>query len=252
MEAQFFRVLLWSWFGLAAVTFAALRWVAAPYGRHTRAGWGPQIPSTVGWVLMEAPAALGFATFFSLGERRAWPGALALLALWELHYVHRAFVYPFRRRGGDKPMPLLIPLLAVLFNVPNAYLNARWLTHFSPGYGWAWLADPRFLVGATLFLVGLGINWRSDRTLRLLRAPGERGYKIPVGGLYRYVSCPNYLGEMLEWSGWAMATWSLPGLMFALYTAANLVPRARAHHAWYRQRFADYPTERAAIIPKVY
>jgi 3-oxo-5-alpha-steroid 4-dehydrogenase 1 len=87
--------------------------------------------------------------------------------------------------------------------------------------------------------------------LRALRAPGERGYKIPKGGLYEWVSCPNYLGEMIEWTGWALATWSVAGLAFAVYTIANLAPRAVAHHRWYRMQFPEYPPGRKAIIPFV-
>ncbi|HEX8953244.1 MAG TPA: 3-oxo-5-alpha-steroid 4-dehydrogenase, partial [Polyangia bacterium] len=104
-EALFFRDLIFGMLALSVVTFVALFVVTAPYGRHTRAGWGPTVPSTVGWVLMEAPASLGFLGFYLLGEQRAAAAPLALLALWQLHYFNRAFVYPFRRRGGDKPMP---------------------------------------------------------------------------------------------------------------------------------------------------
>jgi hypothetical protein len=56
---------------------------------------------------------------------------------------------------------------------------------------------------------------------------------------------------MIEWTGWAIATLSLPGLVFALWTAANLAPRALKHHAWYRKTFPDYPQSRKAIIPFV-
>jgi protein-S-isoprenylcysteine O-methyltransferase Ste14 len=93
------------------------------------------------------------------------------------------------------------------------------------------------------------LNKQADRTLRKLRGPGETGYKIPRGGAYTWVSCPNYLGEIVEWLGWALATWSPAGLAFAAYTAANLVPRALANHRWYRERFPDYPAERRAVIP---
>jgi hypothetical protein len=44
------------------------------------------------------------------------------------------------------------------------------------------------------------------------------------------VSCPNYLGEILEWIGWAIATWSLAGWVFAIWTMANLAPRAFTNH----------------------
>jgi protein-S-isoprenylcysteine O-methyltransferase Ste14 len=251
-EALVFEILLWAYLALAVATFVALRLIVAPYGRHARAGWGPQLSSTVGWLIMETPAVLVFAGVFFIGENAFRAVPLALLGLWELHYVNRAFVFPFRRRGGERRMPLAIPGIALLFNVPNAYLNARWLSHFSTQYQLSWLWDPRFLVGVGLFLAGLMINWQADRILRELRKPGESGYKIPVGGLYHLVSCPNYLGEMLEWTGWAIATWSVPGLMFAVYTAANLLPRARANHQWYRETFSDYPSSRKAVFPLLY
>jgi protein-S-isoprenylcysteine O-methyltransferase Ste14 len=67
--------------------------------------------------------------------------------------------------------------------------------------------------------------------------------------MFEMISCANYFGEIVEWLGWAVLTWSLAGLTFALWTAANLVPRARAHHEWYRMHFPDYPDRRKAIIP---
>jgi protein-S-isoprenylcysteine O-methyltransferase Ste14 len=70
--------------------------------------------------------------------------------------------------------------------------------------------------------------------------------------MYRWISCPNYFGEIVEWIGWAIATWSLAGLAFALWTAANLAPRARSHHQWYRESFADYPQERKALVPRLW
>jgi protein-S-isoprenylcysteine O-methyltransferase Ste14 len=84
--------------------------------------------------------------------------------------------------------------------------------------------------------------------LARLRNAGE-GYQIPHGLGYRWVSCPNYLGEIIQWIGWAVATWSLAGWIFAIWTMANLVPRAIAHHRWYRATFAGYPPGRRALIP---
>ena len=241
---------VWMMFGLAAVTFLGVSFVVAPYGRHERAGFGPSMPARWAWVVMESPAVLGLVAFFLLGAAPFQPAALVLLGLWLLHYVQRTFVFPFRMRG-DRTMPIFIASLAFGFNVFNAWLNGNWLS--SEGrYPVSWLLDPRFIVGAVVFLVGLGINWWADEVLRNLRAPGESGYRIPRGGLYELISCPNYLGELLEWFGFALAAWSLPGLAFAVYTAANLVPRALAHHRWYKERFPDYPSSRRALIPGVW
>jgi steroid 5-alpha reductase family enzyme len=249
-EPEIYRALEVGMFVLAGLTFASVSLLTAPYGRHARAGYGPTVSPRVGWILMESPAMLAFAAIFAAGERRAEVVPLALLALWQIHYVHRTVVFPFRMRSSGKRMPITIALLGMLFNGLNAYLNARWISHFG-AYAAEWLADPRFVAGACLFLAGFWINYQADATLFNLRRPGESGYKIPRGGLYELVSCPNYLGELLEWTGWAVATWSLSGLAFAVYTAANLAPRAVAHHRWYKKQFADYPARRKALIPFV-
>jgi protein-S-isoprenylcysteine O-methyltransferase Ste14 len=242
---------LWVMFGLGAVTFLAVSFVVAPYGRHARAGFGPVIPARVGWVVMESPAVFALLAFFWTGEAPTQPGALVLLGLWLLHYVQRTFVFPLRMRAEGKTMPVLIAAMAFGFNVFNAYLNGRWLSG-AGRYPLEWLWDARFLAGTTLFLIGLSINWWADAVLRGLRAPGETGYRIPRGGLYERISCPNYFGELLEWFGFALAAWSWAGLAFAVYTFANLAPRAMAHHRWYREQFPDYPAGRKALVPFVW
>jgi len=234
---------------LAAVTFAALCFIVAPYGRHTRAGWGPAVSARVGWVVMEAPASVLFIVFYLLGDHRVGLVPLIFLGLWQLHYIQRAFVYPFLMRGRRR-MPLSIVGMAIVFNVLNAWVNARWISQYGR-YEASWLADPRFIIGAALFVGGYALNLQSDRILCRLRRPGTTGYSIPRGGGYRFVSNPNYLGEIVEWTGWAIATWSPAGLAFALYTIANLAPRAMANHRWYRDTFDDYPPERKALLPFV-
>jgi protein-S-isoprenylcysteine O-methyltransferase Ste14 len=200
---------------------------------------------------MEAPSPIVFALCFILGGGTN-AISIVFLVLWEAHYLHRAFIYPFGLRGAAKRMPLLIMSFGFLFNIMNGYLNGRWLYTLSGGYDNAWLSDPRFIIGVTLFAIGYIINRQADFVLRGLRRPGETGYKISNSLLYRRVSSPNYLGEIIIWLGWALATWSLPGLAFAFWTAANLVPRAKAHHVWYRRTFPGYPPERKALVPFVW
>lgn len=247
-----YHYLLIAWFALSLVVFVVLLFVAAPYGRHTRRGWGPTIPGKLGWVAMEAPASLAFALFFLLGALVARPPglvALVFFALWQVHYVDRAFLFPLRQRGPGRPIPLLIALFAVVFNLGNAYMNGHWLGALSPIYPAGWLIDPRFLIGLGLFAAGFVLNRRADAVLARLRAGGQTGYRVPMSRMHALVSCPNYLGEIIEWGGWALATWSLAGLAFFVWTAANLVPRAIAHHRWYLNEFPDYPRERKALIP---
>jgi protein-S-isoprenylcysteine O-methyltransferase Ste14 len=247
-ELDLHRDLAYGVLATAAIVFVSLFFVTAPYGRHTRAGWGPTLSSRLGWMIMESPSAIGFAIIYALGRHALEPVPLVLAALWLSHYVHRAYVFPLRMRSAQKPMPLSVAGMAIVFNLANAYLNARWVSDLG-SYPTSWLADPRFVAGVITFVGGMAINIQSDNILFALRRPGEAGYKIPHGGAYRLVSSPNYFGELLEWGGWAVATWSLAGLAFFVFTFANLVPRALAHHRWYRQTFPEYPKERRAVIP---
>src|SRR4051812_8610322 len=165
-------------FVLAVLTFVGLQFVTAPYGRHGRAGWGPTVPARLGWLVMEAPAPVVFALVYLAGPNRAAPVPLVLLALWELHYVQRAFVYPFLMRSGAR-MPLSVMAMAIAFNLLNASINAHWVSAVGE-YPVSWLTDPRFVVGALVFLAGLAVNLSADRTLRVLRGNGA-GYQIPRG-----------------------------------------------------------------------
>lgn len=178
--------------------------------------------------------------------------AWMFLLMWLVHYVPRAFLDPLFARHSEKPFPVLIALLGFSYNVVNAGLNSHWLFALGPARGLDWIWDPRCLVGLIMFAGGaIGNRW-SDTVLARLRANGSNDYQIPHGGLFKWVSCPNYLCEIIQWLGWALATWSLPGLSFALMTMANLVPRARSHHLWYRAHFKEYPAHRKALIPGIW
>lgn len=252
LEQSVFPYLVLAGFLSAPIVFFSLFFVTAPYGRHSRAGWGPTIKSVTGWVIMESFAVVCFAGFFIIGAGLRDSFVWIFFLIWQLHYVHRAFIFPFRMRSTGKRMPVAIVLMAIVFNTYNGYLNGRYLGTHADRYDTAWLTQPCFITGLLLFFIGMAINVHSDQILFRLRQVGRSGYRVPFGGMYRFVSCPNYLGEVLQWTGWAVATWSLPGLVFAVWTAANLVPRARTHHLWYRDRFANYPADRKAILPWLY
>lgn len=249
-DADFHRHAVQAMYALAAVTVLFVMVLSAPYGRHARAGWGPTFDPRIGWVVMESPSVLLWGAFFLGTLRDVTVPSMVFAAMWMFHYVYRAFVYPFRMRvrPGDR-MPILVAALAVGFNTLNAVVNAPMASGGVQPWADAWVRDPRFVLGVLLFVVGTAINRWADAHLRALRKPGETGYKIPRGGLYEVITCPNYFGECLAWTGWAVATWSFAGLGFAVYTAANLVPRALQNHQWYREQFPDYPIERRAILP---
>ena len=237
------------WVLLAIAVFIALFFVTVPYGRHTSRNSGLSINDRFAWLLMEAPAPLIFAACFLFGRTQLTITQLVFLGLWECHYIDRAFIYPFAIRKSRKPFPILILTSGFIFNLINSYLNGSYIVTHNQLYQTAWLNDGRFIAGIIFFILGFIVNRHADYVLGRIRVSSLNEYSIPKSGLYRWISCPNYLGEIFIWFGWALATWSPVAAAFALWTVANLVPRAYAHHKWYHQHFEGYPQERRALIP---
>jgi protein-S-isoprenylcysteine O-methyltransferase Ste14 len=246
--------------GLLAIYAASLLvlvllfFVTAPYGRYQRRGWGPAIAERWAWVVMELPAIVMIVICALLAPRAGHQIRLVpviFLCLWQAHYLYRTFVFPALMRGGEKRFPIVIILFALIYNTSNGFVNGYNLFLSGRVYSVGWLSDGRFIGGFLLFVTGLLIHAFSDRTLRRLRRVHDEGYGIPRGGLFEFISAPNYFGEMLQWVGWAVMTWSFAGLSFAVFTIANLLPRGLRHHRWYRETFDDYPDHRRAVVPFV-
>ena len=200
------------------------------------------------WFLQEFPAFAVILGCFIYFEAWTNPINWLFIIVWELHYAHRTFVYPFQFGSGGKPYPALLVFFAIIFNSINGFVNGYFLFYLAERDS-SWFADPRLYIGLAVFLLGYMVNKQSDSILRGLKSKNQGEYSIPFGGFFRWVSCPHYFGEILEWTGWAILTWSLPGLAFAVFTFANLAPRAWSHHLWYKKTFEDYPADRKAVIP---
>lgn len=245
-----YQTILYCWIALAVIVFFLLLKVTAPYGRHSSARWGPLIPNKWGWLIMELPVMIVLWIFIPPAINNISTAAWVMISLFCLHYFNRIFIFPFRIHTKGKKMPLVIVLSAVFFNLMNGFSLGYYFTHFA-SYTNDWLIDPRFIIGMVLFLIGLFINWKADNILIHLRKPNETNYKIPEGWLFDKISCANLFGELVEWLGFAILCWNLPALTFFIWTAANLIPRALSHHKWYKEKFAEYPLSRKAIIPGV-
>jgi protein-S-isoprenylcysteine O-methyltransferase Ste14 len=248
ISPQQYTIFAWIWIAIAAMVFILLLFVTAPYGRHTKSTWGPLINNKWGWFLMEITLIIVLAFFIYTGVNNQSLVNWIIIGLISFHYLNRSIVFPLRIRTGHKKMPIVIMMMGIFFNVVNGFLFGYFLGNFKV-YTIEWIHTLPFILGILIFLAGTIINWRADNILIHLRRPGETGYKIPMGGLFRYISCPNLFGEIVEWLGFAILTWSLPGLAFFVWTFANLAPRAIAHHRWYQKTFSDYPRERRAVFP---
>ena len=231
---------------LAVVVFIALFFLKAGYGYLSGSHWGPKINNRVAWVLMECPAFL-FMLIYTVMHTVSGTDTgnsdtvLYIIAgLFLLHYFQRSFIFPLLIRGKGQ-MPVAIMLMGMVFNTANSYFIGAWLFRYAPAgtYTAEWLASPQFIIGTLVFFTGMLINLDSDHVIRHLRKPGDTRHKKTKKGLYKYVTSANYFGELTEWTGYAILTWSPAGLLFAVWTFANLAPRAKALTAKYEEEFGD-------------
>ena len=246
-EFSLLMVLASIWAALAVLAFAVSFKVRDITGRIGGAGWGRHIDARLGWFWMELPALVTFpAVYFASGNLHL-VGNIAV-ALWLAHYGHRTLVWPLVVLKPGATIPSGMWMSGGAFKVINGLLLGAYLA-FAPQLGDAWLSDPRFLAGVVLMIGGAWLNLWSDYRLLVLRRSSGPQHVMPEGGAFNLSCCPNLLGEIIEWLGFALLTWCLPALAFALWSIANLVPRALWRRSWYRTHFPDFPKTRAALIP---
>lgn len=239
-----YRIILISMIILALIVFVALFRFKAGYGYLSNGKWGPKINNRLGWVLMESPVFLLMLYMFMNSPRSEFIRDnlvyYAVSAPFFIHYFQRSFIFPVLIKGNGK-MPIAIILMGIIFNTVNAYMQGEWLYYLAPEgrYTNEWMSDPRFIIGTLIFIAGFYINLQSDYIIRHLRKPGDTKHYIPKGGMFKYVCSANYFGELTEWVGFAILTWSPAGLLFAVWTFANLAPRAKALTARYEEEFGD-------------
>lgn len=198
-----------------------------------------------------SPIVLGTSLFLT---QPTWtPFQITLTCAWMIHYLNRSIIYPYRATSMA-PIHILAFVCATFFNGLNGYTNGLWIGRHSNSL------TPQFFIGITLWLAGFISNVYHDNLLFKLRLQKKKEdlhgkkYFIPYGGLFEYVSCPNYFSESIEWLGFAIATGynSGPAMIFLASTIANLWPRAWRTHLWYKNQFEQYPNTRKAVIPLLF
>jgi len=243
-----YNSILYPWLFLGLFSFFLLFFITAPYGRHNKK-MGLMINGRLGWFIQEIISPLTFAYFFIMGDSIKTPEMWVFFILWMGHYFNRSIIFPLRQKNA-KDSALIVVFSAISFNIINGFINGFYLgsqTLIQHQYA-NYFTSYNFIIGISIFIVGAFINIKSDEILFNLRK-NNTGYSIPKEFMYRYISCPNYFGEIIEWFGFAIMVWNMPAFIFLLWTIFNLLPRAIAHHKWYQNQFSDYPTNRKAIIP---
>lgn len=258
--SQFYSILLPVMTILGIIVFIVLQFVTPAYGMTFSNRWGVSIRSNLGWFIMECPVFFAMLLLYfvslAMNVKPFNVVTFVMFFLFETHYFQRSFIFPLLMKGQSK-MPISIIITGSVFNTFNAIMQGGWLFFFAPAdaYPLSWFWSPQFIFGSVLFLIGMFVNLYSDRIIRDLRTDiTDNNYYIPHGFLFEKISSANYFGELLEWVGFAILTWSVSGAVFVLWSFANIVPRSKAVYERYTQFFGEEFTSlnRYKIFPYIY
>ena len=258
-----FYIYLWVMIVIAVATFITLYFVDAGYGIFRTEKWGRTISNRWAWFFMELPIFLAMIILWLTSAHQWEIVPLVFLLIFQSHYIHRTLIFPFLLKGKGR-MPIGIMCMGISFNILNAMMQGYWIFHVAylqeplalfVQMGTDWFCNWRFILGTCLFIAGFVVNLRSDYIIRHLRKnPEDTKHYFPKGFMFNYVTSANYFGELVEWLGFAILTWSVPGLVFFIWTFANLAPRAHAIHKRYKQEFPEEMQNRnlKRVIPFIY
>jgi protein-S-isoprenylcysteine O-methyltransferase Ste14 len=113
------------------------------------------------------------------------------------------------------------------------------------------------ILGVVCFVVGSWMNSYAEYARHVWKQQPENRGRLYTGGLFRYSRHPNYLGDLLLFSGLclisgAWITAIIPLLMLAGFVFVN-IPVLDSHlHDHYGSAFDDYARRTSKLIPFVY
>lgn len=109
-------------------------------------------------------------------------------------------------------------------------------------------------IGLGLFVFGELANLNTHLVLRDLRKPGTMERGIPSGFGFGLVTCPNYLFEVIAWTGVYLVgglSWSV--LFFIVVGSAQMMSWASKKERRYRKEFGDkYKRKSFVMLPGIY
>ncbi|KAJ8079693.1 hypothetical protein PM082_016514 [Marasmius tenuissimus] len=90
----------------------------------------------------------------------------------------------------------------------------------TPADEWNLLSSPQLLVGSTMFVVGIGLEWISEEQRKAFKDDSRNKGKVYSGGLFGWARHINFGGYTLWRSGFSLAAggWWLGAIVAAVFT----------------------------------
>lgn len=206
------------------------------------------IPSRIGMMMLYAPAmCIGVYYLLMMPQDFADSSSRADLVavLTAIHFGKRTLECLFLHKYSGQ-----MPITSTIFISVFYCITAAAVCHYSrlvTVYD-AWT----YLLGLGLFATGLAGNGYHHYLLANLRKPGEKGYKVPRGGLFEFVAAPHYLFELVGWLGLALVSQHFFNMLFLGAMTVYLTDRSIGQDEWNRKKMADYPPNRKCLVPFIF
>lgn len=178
----------------------------------------------------------------------AFTRRIALGAAFSIYYVRVLFTeFVFLKRGVSWSEVFTIAPWVLGIYVFLAMVGGRNQSEFG-AVG---------VVGVVLFVVGSWMNSYAEYARNIWKQRAENRGRLYTRGLFRYSRHPNYLGDVVSFSGLCVmaGTWvtaAIPALMLAGFVFVN-IPVLDAHlREKYGAEFDAYAKRTAKLIPFVY
>lgn len=147
-------------------------------------------------------------------------------AYWVFHYAKRIVeTFTVHVFGHDT-----MPLFNLFKNCSYYYGFAAYVAYFVNHPLYTSPPETQSLVLFALAAVFQLSNLRCHIILANLRKPGEKGYKIPAGFLFNYITCANYFAEIMGWVCFSLATQTVSGFLFTVAGAYQMAIWAQGKH----------------------
>lgn len=210
------------------------------------------VPSRLGMFLLYFPAVLLFPLVVALSEGEPTTWHLVCAALVSAHFGKRCLEALFVHKYSGVMNGVSVVMICGLYSILSGLL------------GWVAVTDvpatlvnspeftPLWIPGLAVWALGMAINAYHHILLANLRKPGETGYKVPEGGLFPWVACPHYLGELVAWWGFSLVFHHVAAFVVSLTMTFYLAGRAHNTLKWYRSKDLELPTGWKRLVPFVY
>jgi very-long-chain enoyl-CoA reductase len=149
------------------------------------------------------------------------------------HYVKRILETFFVHKFSHATMPIF----NLIRNCGYYWTFGAFISYFVNHPAYTPVGRTQMLAGFAFSAVMQLSNLRCHIILANLRKDGAKGYVIPSGFLFNYVTCANYATEIYQWLGFNIATQSVMGYTFMCCGGAQMMQWAIAKHKRLRKLF---------------